>query len=209
MRILKSVSAVLALLSLAACGTTQMPLNYAAPATVTRAAGAQPLVDVGQVTLSRHTGREDPLWVGTIRGGYGNPLKALQADMPIDQVVARALREGLRARGLLAEGAGARRRLTVDITQFDANQYVRREATVALRLTLLDAETGRQLWADSVRVYEVDGHLFTAAGVFGSVEELHALSTRVLGQAIDQALDNPAFRAALQPGAGGAGSVRS
>lgn len=202
MRIQKAAATILVLLSLTACGTTQMPLNYTAPATVTRAAGAQPLVDVGQVTLSRHTGREDPVWVGTIRGGYGNPLKALQADVSIDQVVARALRAGLRARGLLAEGAAARRRLTVDVTQFDANQYVRREATVALRLTLHDAESGRQLWADTVRVYEVDGHLFTAAGVFGSVEELHALTTRVLGQAIDQALDNPTFRATLQPDAG-------
>lgn len=194
------IALLLAMLALTACGTTQLPLTYTPAAAVTRTAEAQPIVDVGQVTLSRQTGREDPLWVGTIRGGFGNPLKALHADAPVDQVVARALREGLRARGLLtADGAAPLRRLTVDITEFDANQFVRREATVALRLSLQDVASGRSLWSDGIRVYRVDGSaLSVSTGVFASIEDLHALMTRVLAEAVDQALDNPAFRAALR-----------
>lgn len=178
-----------------------MPLTYTATPAVVRAAEAQPVVDVGQVTLSRHTGREDPMWIGTIRGGFGNPLKILHSDVPIDQVVARALREGLRARGLLVmDGASRRRRLTADVMQFDANQYIRREATVALRLSLLDAENGREVWTDNIRVYRVDGSLLSlSTGVFASIDDLHALTARVLSEAVDQALDNPGFRAALRP----------
>lgn len=191
---------LLSFLMLGACSTTSVvPLTYTPQATATRASEAQPIVDVGQVSVSRVTGREDPLWVGAIRGGYGNPLKVLHADVPIDQVVTRALREGLRVRGLLVgDGAAPQRRLAVDIMQFDANQYVRREATVVLRVSLVDA-VGQQLWTDSVRVHRVNGSLLSfSTGVFASVEDLHALMAEVLGEAVDQTLDNPAFRLALR-----------
>lgn len=139
------------------------------------------------------------MWVGAIRGGYGNSVKVLHADLPIDQVVMRALREGLRVRGLLVgDGMAPRRRLIVDIMQFDANQYARREATVVLRVSLVDPG-GQQLWTDTVRVYRVNGSVLSfSTGVFASVEDLHALMAQVLGEAADQALDNPAFRAALR-----------
>jgi len=50
-------------------------------------------------------GREDPTWIGTIRGGYGNPLTRLASDAPVDRVVAQAFADGLAARGLRAPGA--------------------------------------------------------------------------------------------------------
>lgn len=200
MHVLYTFPILAGLLTLAACGTTQMPLNYTPQTTVTRAPEAQPIIDVGPVTVSRRSGREDPYWIGTIRGGYGNPIRSLSSDVPVDQVVARAVRDGLRARGLLtAEGSAPQRRLVVDVTQFDANQYARREATVALRLTLQDAISGQQLWGDTVRVYRVDGSIFGPGGVFASIEDFHALTTQVLSEAVDQGLDNPGFRAALRP----------
>ena len=193
---MRSVGLILLVL-LSACGTTQLPLSYSP--TGTPPAEARPIVEVADVSLSRRTGREDPLWVGTIRGGYGNPLKRLHADRPVNEVVRQALRDGLRARGLLVpEGVTARRRVTADLTQFDANQYVRREATIAMTLSVVDAGTGAQRWRDTVRVYQVDGSVFGLSGVLASVENLHALMQRVLSQAVDEALDNPGFRAAMR-----------
>ncbi|MBR0641370.1 YajG family lipoprotein [Plastoroseomonas hellenica] len=179
-----------------------MPLSYTPQSTIARSPQAQPVVDVGQVTVSRRTGREDPMWIGTIRGGYGNPIKALEADVPVDQVVARALREGMRARGLLAtSGTAPQRRLNVDVAQFDANQFARREATVELRVSVQDVASGQQLWADTVRAFRMGGSLLSASGVLGSVDELHALATSVLAEAVDRTLDNPGFVAAATTGA--------
>ena len=74
-----------ALLALAACGATNTSMPYAPTVAVQPAAPARPLVGTPtQVVNERRTGREDPTWIGTIRGGYGNPLKALHADVPVD-----------------------------------------------------------------------------------------------------------------------------
>ncbi|MDB5317357.1 MAG: hypothetical protein JWO24_3201 [Rhodospirillales bacterium] len=191
------VLALLSFMLLSACGATQMPLTYR-PSTAP-AADARPIVEVADVVLSRNTGREDPVWVGTLRGGYGNPLKQLHADRPVNQVMQQALRDGLRARGLLVStGDTARRRVSVNLTQFDANQYMRREATVAMTIAVDDTASGQTRWRDSVRVYEVDGSIFGLSGVLAPIEDLHALMQRVLQQAVDQALDNLGFRAALR-----------
>ena len=106
-------------------------MPYAPTVQIQSAASAAPVVSVSrQVANERRAGREDPNWIGTIRGGYGNPLKRLASDVPVDQVVAQAFAAGLAARGLHAPGEGASPYvLAVTIHQFDANQYVRREAT--------------------------------------------------------------------------------
>src|SRR5918997_5169305 len=94
---------------LAACGTTQTTIPYQPTVSVQAVAAARPAVAVSErVANERRAGRDDPTWIGTIRGGYGNPLKHLNADAPVEQVVARAFADGLRARGLLAaQGVGA------------------------------------------------------------------------------------------------------
>jgi len=66
---------------------------------------ARPVVAVMQVTDRREDGREDPNWIGTIRGGFGNPNKRLEA--PVPEVVRQAFVDALRARGLLAPAAEA------------------------------------------------------------------------------------------------------
>jgi hypothetical protein len=68
---------------------------------------AQPVLAVSdRVANERRAGGDDPTWIGTIRGGYGNPIKHLNADAPVDRVVAQAFADGLAARGLLAPGGG-------------------------------------------------------------------------------------------------------
>lgn len=197
---LRALALIAALSGLGACGprleTARMPLIYAAQTAVTPAPQARAVVTVGDVRVSRDAGSEDAAWVGTIRGTFGQPIKKLYADAPVDQVVARALREGLRARSLLAPDGAVQRRLVVDVARFDAGQYARSEGAVTLRLTLLDGMSGQQLWADSVQAYRVEGSAFRVT-VGGPIEDLHALLARVLGEAVDQALDNPGFRAAL------------
>lgn len=184
-------------LLLGACGTTTYPMTYTPTGTVVAGQPPGPIARVTEVRNNRSTGREDPLWIGTIRGGYGNPLKAIQADRPIDQVVKSALDDALAARGWLAP-QDPKVEVIVTVTQFDANRYVRLEATVALSMELRDKRTGRVLAQETERVYNVSGSLLAMdTGIFASTEELHALMVRTMNQAIDRLLDRPAVAAAL------------
>lgn len=103
------------------------------------------------------------------------------------------------ARGLLApEGAG-RFDIAVAIEQFESTQYARREANVDLLVAVKSRNTGQEVYRDRVKVDLVTGSIFALdTGAFGSSDDLQAVAQTALNQAIDQALDKPGFRAALQ-----------
>ncbi len=190
------------LATLAACGTTQGSMSYAPTVPIQPAAGARPVVAVSdRVANERRAGREDPTWIGTIRGGYGEPVKRLSSDAPVDRVVARAFADGLAARGLGSTQVGAGGTpyvLAVTIHQFDANQYVRREATADFSAALVERASGREVWRDRHRAYNVDGSLLSfRTGVFASPEDLRRVALRTMSEAVDALLDKPGFRAAL------------
>lgn len=190
-----------ALLAVAACGSTQAPMAYAPTVAIQPAAAARPLVQVASpVVNERSTGREDPTWIGTIRGGYGNPVKALHADEPVDRVVGKAFAAGLAARGLGAAARGtARYVLAVTIHQFDANQYVRREATADFTVVVAQRATGREVWRGREKVSIVDGSILSlSTGVFGSVEDLRQVALKAMNEAVDKLLDKPALRDSIR-----------
>jgi len=192
----------LVLAGLAACGTTQTSMSYAPTVPVQAAATARPVVAVSErVVNERLAGREDPNWIGTIRSGYGSPMKVLKADQPVDRVVARAFSDGLSARGLHAPGGASPYLLAVTIHQLDANQYARREATADFSVVLTERATGRPVWRDGHKTYKVDGSLVTLnAAAFASVDDFRRTAVSAISEAVDALLDNPGFRAALRRG---------
>jgi uncharacterized lipoprotein YajG len=193
--------AVLSLvLALAACATPPVSMPYAPTVAVQPAVAARGAVSVDRVDNQRVRGREDPNWVGAIRGGFGNPVKVLTSTEPVDRVVMRAFSDGLAARGLGA-GTGARARyvLSVTIHELSANQLARREAMADFTAVLRDEATGREVWRDREMVHNVDGNLFTTGtGVLASSEELLQITVRTMNQAIDRLLDKPGFRSAIR-----------
>ena len=184
---------------LAACGTTQSPMAYAPTVPVSTTA-SRPLVTVVEpVANQRRAGSNDPRWIGTIRGGYGNPVKTLEADRPVDQVVASAFSDALTSRGLQAATGAGRYALAITIYQFDANQYVRREATADFGIRVTERATGREVWSDRTKAYNVDGSILSlSTGVFASVDDLKRVALRSMSEAVDTLLDKPGFRAALR-----------
>jgi uncharacterized lipoprotein YajG len=190
-----------ALLAVAACGATQSQMAYTPTVAVQPLPTARPVVQVAsQVANERRTGREDPTWIGTIRGGYGNPLKALHADEPLDRVVGKAFAAALAVRGLDAGPGGSPPYvLAVTIHQFDANQYVRREATADFTVVVTERATGREVWRGREKVYLVDGSILSlSTGVFASVEDLRQVALKAMNEAVDKLLDKPGFRAAIR-----------
>ncbi|WP_043341094.1 YajG family lipoprotein [Belnapia moabensis] len=184
---------------LAACGTTQSPMAYAPTVPVSTTA-SRPLVTVVEpMANQRRAGSNDPRWIGTIRGGYGNPVKTLEADRPVDQVVASAFSDALASRGLQAATRAGRYALAITIYQFDANQYVRREATADFGIRVTERATGREVWSDRTKAYNVDGSILSlSTGVFASVDDLKRVALRSMSEAVDTLLDKPGFRAALR-----------
>jgi hypothetical protein len=188
-------------LAIAACGSTQSSMTYAPTVAVRPAVPARPVLQVApNVINQRSTGGEDPTWVGTIRGGYGNPLKALHSKEPLDQVIGKAFAAGLAARALNApSGAASPYVLAVTIHQFDANQYVRREATADFSIVVAERRTGRAVWSNREKVYIVDGSILSlSTGVFASVEDLERVALRAMNEAVDKLLDKPGLREAIR-----------
>lgn len=187
-------------LALAACSTTPVDVAYRPSAASAAAATAQqrPVVSVGAFADQRG---EDPNWLGSIRGGYGNPLKTLTTPQPVADVVAKAFSDGLASRGLLAAGGsgGGRYTLTGTVLTFDASQYARKEATAKVLLTLAEAASGRTVLSDTFENKVVAGNILTLrTGVFASVDELRDVAAQALNGAVDKALDSPAFRQAVR-----------
>ena len=143
----------------------------------------------GRVANERRAGRDDPTWIGTVRGGYGNPVKQLNAD-------------ALAARGLLAPGGGASPYvLVLTVHRFDASHYVRREATADLSAAPSERATGREVWRDRHRAHNVGGGLLSlSTGVLASTEDLRRAAPRTVSEPVDALLDKPGFRAALRRG---------
>lgn len=193
----RAIFVLAATVLLTACGSRDFAMPYSPTQTLPAPAAVGGSVAVARVSNERATGREDPQWIGTIRGGYGNPLFHLNANRTIDQIVQQAFSDALSQRGLLASGTPSVE-LLVTIRQFDANRYARLEATADFRIALRDRDTQRVLWEDEARVYNLEGSVFALdSGIFASLEGLHALMLRTMNQAIDQVVDRPGFRNAI------------
>jgi len=87
----------LIVVSLAGCSTTSVGLKYSPPATLTRASSSAQPVIVGNFLDQRDVPAN---WLGAIRGGFGNPLKYLESDRPVAEIVKIAFIDGLQARGI-------------------------------------------------------------------------------------------------------------
>lgn len=186
---------LLAATLLGGCGTTAVGLKYAPPATLSKPAAAAP-ASVGTFVDQRG---EPANWLGAIRGGFGNPLKNLESDRPVADLVAAAFADGLRARGHALDAAAGRPQLSGVIRKLDCNQVVRREANVEVELTVRGAD-GRVRHTKTYAANRLDGSLVTmSAGVFASVDDLRVTLEAALREAVDKALDDPALRAALLP----------
>lgn len=192
---LKSLFPMVLALTLSACGTTASVLKYSpAPDQLPRATVSIQPAMVGTFADEREG---DKKWLGVIRGGFGNHLKTLEADRPVNAMVKSAFEDGLRARKVgLAENAPLR--LSGRIAKLYADQLVRREGVAEVELVVADAQ-GNKRFSKTYTVNRVEGSAITlSTGVFASIDELRNVLERTLTDLVDKALDDPELRAALQ-----------
>lgn len=189
--ILASVSA------LTGCVTRDVGLKYAAPTSATSAGVTAPAVSVGSFVDQRG---ESPTWLGAIRGGYGNPVKTLDATPSVSSVVQTAFADGLHARGFKASSDGKAYQVAGVIKKLDCSQYVRREAHAEIEVSVYDGSGGKALFTRTYTADNLEGSLMALnTGYFASVDTLRALAEKTLDQLVDEALDDSALRNALHP----------
>jgi hypothetical protein len=187
--------AAIVLFGLSACAQ-QVTLGYA-PVTPPARSGAGAVI--GQVSTTDRRNEADPTWIGTIRGGFGNPLKVLHNSGPLAQSVTQDFRDALLARGLLATEAAGRFDLDVKIIKLQGNQVVRREAEVDLTMAVIDRSSGATVYRNQASADLVTGSFLAVdTGVLASGADLQAVIQTALGQAIDRLLDNPEFLLAIR-----------
>jgi hypothetical protein len=178
---------------LCGCSTTTATLRYEPIDPVKIEPDARPIAVVGTITDLRNEG--DPRWFGAIRGGYGNPLKRLQGEVPMNQVVARSLSDALKDRELLESGDGAAVRVEGSIQVLDSNYYFNRDAHVQLLLNLVDAKSGALLYSQSQKTDNSESGV--GAGIFGDVNHLAEFMQKTLNQTIDKFFGDPVFMGIL------------
>jgi hypothetical protein len=182
--------------NLVACSTTQVALTYSPPPGAVAAPQAQSLISVGRFSDDRG---EPSNWLGAIRGGYGNPLKNLETNEPVSDLVSQAFAAGLKARGLAANSSGGRYLLSGSIKKLDCNQVARREANAELEVVVSESDGEKRVFSNLYRASNVEGSVLSlATGVFASVESLRVLAEKTLQQVVDQALDDPALRGVIR-----------
>lgn len=188
------LAAVAIAIFLSACGTSQVAITYSPDPAMKQSVPAMPVVAVGSVTDSR---QKDPYRLGVIRGGYGNTVKTIDTEKPVSEVVKSALTDALAANGLLATNK-PKYLLNADIIRFDCNQYVRREAHIVLQISLVNAISGKVSYTKKLTSDAVMGSIITLeTGIFAPVDDMRKVADEVLQDAIDQLLNDPAFRASL------------
>ena len=184
------LAGLLALTLLAGACNTTASLRYTPTSALI--AAAVPLVG-GVSSLDRR--KEAPNRLATIMGGFGNPLKTLDTTRPVNDEVADAFTQGLRVRGLLAAPGTAPFRLQLTVQKFDADMIIGRTARIDIVMSVLDT-LGRIVYGDRY-ADSISETKFFQTGVFADIDDLRAMTERLLSQSVDRLLDNQAFRDAM------------
>ena len=179
----------------ASCSTTAVPIKYNPALAVRATSEGASIIEVATVDDRR---KVDARWLGAIRGGFGNPLKKLEADRPVSSMVKTAFEEGLGARHLLAEPGKAKFAFEMVIRKLDCSQLVRREAHINMDVRLVSLADGLTVFNDQVVVDRVSGSTVSFdVGIFASVEDLRQVMNDALQEAVDKVLDSPSLRGSL------------
>ncbi|MES2597924.1 MAG: hypothetical protein V4662_21505 [Verrucomicrobiota bacterium] len=189
------LAAALSSLLIASCTTTsQVSLDYAS-GTGHIVPGAPEFSTQG-FTDRRDMGEYN---LGTVRTQIGTPLEHVQSRVPVADMVTNAFGYALQGRGMLSRRSGARYIVTGEVLDLNCQLLVRPYGYARLRVTILDASTGRVLHRE-VYTGERQGTAYVP-GSGSPVPLLTTLTSGALQDAVDRALDDPEMRSRIGSGA--------
>lgn len=190
-QLLRHLSLIGLTIFLVSCGTTEVSLDY--QPTLNQPMSGPRMVSVGRFTDARG---EDEFYLGSVRTPIGTHLETVTTKVPVSQVVRNAFSHALSVRQMLAPQSNASYVLTGEILEFYCNQVVRPAAGARIRVSLVNAETGEIVFK---RIYEAErGSGAYIPGSGSPVPQLNELASRVLQDAVDNALDDSALRSRIR-----------
>ena len=189
----KAYWSVVCLCWLGGCSTNSVGLTYK-PTTSPVPIASNTSVSVDAFVDQRG---ESATWFGAIRGGFGSPIKVLEATTSVSVLVQSAFSEALQDRGIQVSG-GAHHQIAGVIKKLDCDQYERREANIEIEVSVIDTANGTRLFTQTYKADKVEGSVVALdAGIFGSVEKLRAFMEKTLSEVVDSALDDAALQHAM------------
>ena len=193
-RFLKHSLVALTVPLMISCGTANVTLTYAPHGKVALASQLAPPVMLGTFIDQRG---EPSNWLGTVRGGFGNPLYKLQSERPVAEIVRIAFLDAIRLRQIKTDSSSSLQQISGVIKKLDCNKNVFGgfEANAQIEITVVDS-LGQQRFVRTYSISNVDNS--TPTGTFSSVDDLHRTLERTLREVIDQALDDSALRSVLR-----------
>ena len=178
----------LAVVLLSGCLTTEVSLDYV-PNPGSERAGP-PVFSAGVFQDDR--GEDDPRLLGTVKTPIGTPFERVYLHIPADEAVHNAFLHGLDARGMLAPGPRARFTLEGEIKELECQLLVRPYASAKVKVDLVEVGTGRVLYRHTYSAEHQNPNYIPGTG--DPVPGLRDLTSRVLQDIVDRAIDDPHVR---------------
>jgi hypothetical protein len=179
-------------LAVAGCGTSPVSLEYRAPTGPGAAPSGPRVVMVGAFADRRGLG---PHYVGVVKSPVGTPIHYVETRIPVAQVVGNGFGYGLEVRNMRAQPGASRFVLGGEIQDLQSEHLARPYASARILVTLMDRRSNQVVFQ---KVYRSERLLpARVPSEEGSKRLLAGLASQALGEVIDQALDDPAFRAVL------------
>ncbi|MDB6116860.1 MAG: hypothetical protein JWO08_641 [Verrucomicrobiaceae bacterium] len=173
---------------LSGCLSTEVSLDYVANASSQRS--GPPVVGVGVFKDKRD--QEDPRLLGTVKTPIGTPFERVYLRVPADEAVRNAFLHGLDSRGMMAVPPRARFVFEGNIEEFYCQLLSRPYAYAKMRVDLVDTASNRVLYRHTYEAERQAGNYLPGEG--DPVPVLRDLSSRVLQDVVDKAIDSPEVR---------------
>lgn len=187
-RILACSFVSLSVMLLSGCLSTEISLDYVSNPSSQHSGPS--IVGVGVFNDKRD--QEDPKLLGTVKTPIGTPFERVYLRIPADETVRNAFLHGLDARGMMAVPPRARFVLEGNIQEFYCQLLAKPYAYAKLRVDLVDTANNRVLYRHSYEAERQAGNYLPGEG--DPVPVLRDLSSRVLQDVVDKAIDNPEMR---------------
>ena len=120
----------LAIALLVGCSTTSVDLRYSPSAAVRSLEGMQ-AIEVGTFVDQRGVPAN---WLGSVRGGFYQPIKNLETSAPVSKIVERAVSTALTARGYTQSSGSAAVVVAGVIKNLYCHQLMQREAGAEIEI---------------------------------------------------------------------------
>lgn len=192
-------------------GCSAIPKARLASAPQVEEADAIGKIYVGNFTDLRKGGNVDTTILGTVRSGFGSPVKRIRDDRGADEFVREQIINAARSEGIIADrkpdrliarreggkwvfenNEGDKRPVLIGVINgLQVETMMNRGATINISVELLNQRTGKVVWKSSLVKGERAG---TSGGIFDSTEDLKSWLAKCIEDAALELFKDPAFR---------------